>query len=445
VGEEFMALARAASMGLGMPGLATARVVGHPSVQSDAALRGNILEVTLDQVIGNLLTAPDQAATLQQEPAPLDIIRTGSWEDVNEYFYDQQLADGLPIVPPTRDKIDAFLRHTDRDAEEVLGILLPDSRPATIWSVAVNGVMAGCRPEYMPVLVAIAEAMADPYYGVEHSGNTPGAETLIVLNGPIIRELEFNYTQGVMRDGFRANTSVGRFFRLYLRNVAGFLPHGNDKATFGNTWRVVVAENEEVTASLGWTPHCVDMGFEAGDNVVTIARFTGGNHISGVSGSTPQAIMPYLADAMVKQHPWQVSFSAEEMAGTLRPCVMLSPVLAGVVAAGGWSKQDFKRALHEQARVPAWHLERSQRDWRGKRNWELSKGVRVGRLPRVYHESDDPERLVPIVWDAEDYMVLVTGDTGRNSAYMFSGNGPLGYPVAKKIRLPKHWNTLRRR
>ncbi len=440
-----MALARAASMGLGMPGLATARVVGHPSVQSDAALRGNILEVTLDQVIGNLLTAPDQAATLQQEPAPLDIIRTGSWEDVNEYFYDQQLADGLPIVPPTRDKIDAFLRHTDRDAEEVLGILLPDSRPATIWSVAVNGVMAGCRPEYMPVLVAIAEAMADPYYGVEHSGNTPGAETLIVLNGPIIRELEFNYTQGVMRDGFRANTSVGRFFRLYLRNVAGFLPHGNDKATFGNTWRVVVAENEEVTASLGWTPHCVDMGFEAGDNVVTIARFTGGNHISGVSGSTPQAIMPYLADAMVKQHPWQVSFSAEEMAGTLRPCVMLSPVLAGVVAAGGWSKQDFKRALHEQARVPAWHLERSQRDWRGKRNWELSKGVRVGRLPRVYHESDDPERLVPIVWDAEDYMVLVTGDTGRNSAYMFSGNGPLGYPVAKKIRLPKHWNTLRRR
>ena len=133
------------------------------------------------------------------------------------------------------------------------------------------------------------------------------------------------------------------------------------------------------------------------------------------------------------------------MAGTLRPCVMLSPVLAGVVAAGGWSKQDFKRALHEQARVPAWHLERSQRDWRGKRNWELSKGVRVGRLPRVYPESDDPERLVPIVWDAEDYMVLVTGDTGRNSAYMFSGNGPLGYPVAKKIRLPKNWNALRHR
>ncbi len=440
-----MALARAASIGLGMPGLATARVVGHPSVQSDAALRGNILDVTLDHVIGNLLKAPEQAMTLQQEPARLDIIRTGTWEDINEYFYDQQLSDGLPIVPPTRDKIDAFLRHTDRDAAEVLGILLPDSRPATLWSVAVNGVMAGCRPEYMPVLVAIAEAMADPYYGVEHSGNTPGAETLIILNGPIIRELEFNYTQGVMRDGFRANTSVGRFFRLYLRNVAGFLPHGNDKATFGNTWRVVVAENEEVTARLGWTPHSVDMGFEAGDNVVTIARFTGGNHISGVSGSTPQAIMPYLADAMVKQHPWQVSFSAEEMAGTLRPCVMLSPVLAEVVASGGWSRQDFKRALHEQARVPAGHLERSQRDWRGKRNWELSKGVRVGRLPRVYHESDDPERLVPIVWDAEDYMVLVTGDTGRNSAYMFSGNGPLGYPVAKKIRLPKNWRSLRRR
>ena len=99
--------------------------------------------------------------------------------------------------------------------------------------------MAGCRPEYMPVLVALVEAMADPDYGVEHSGNTPGGETLIILNGPIIKELGFNYTQGVMRDGFLPNTSVGRFWRLYLRNVAGFLPHKNDKATFGNTWRVV--------------------------------------------------------------------------------------------------------------------------------------------------------------------------------------------------------------
>src|SRR5207247_5127159 len=135
--------------------------------------------------------------------------------------------------------------------------------------------MAGCRPEYMPVLVALAEAMADPEYGVEHSGNTPGAETLIILNGSIVKELGFNYTQGVMRDGFQPNTSVGRFWRLYLRNVAGFLPHRTDKGTFGNTWRVVIAENDDVIREIGWKPLSCDMGFAEGDSTVTIGRYTG--------------------------------------------------------------------------------------------------------------------------------------------------------------------------
>ena len=139
-------------------------------------------------------------------------------------------------------------------------MLLPDKRRATVWNVAVNGVMAGCRPEYMPILVALVEAMADPRYGVEHSGNTPGAETLIILNGPLIKELGFNYEQGALRDGFQANTTIGRFWRLYLRNVAGFLHHRTDKGTFGNTWRVVLAENEDVLRRIGWPTIADDEG-----------------------------------------------------------------------------------------------------------------------------------------------------------------------------------------
>ena len=159
--------------------------------------------------------------------------------------------------------------------------------------------MAGCRPEYMPVLVALVDAMADPEYGVEHSGNTPGGETLIILNGPIIKELGFNYNRACCATVFIANTSIGRFWRLYLRNVAGFLPHKNDKATFGNTWRVVLAENEDVLARIGWPPSA-DMGFNAGDNTVTIARYTGGDLFASVSGDTPERLMPYLADAVLK-------------------------------------------------------------------------------------------------------------------------------------------------
>jgi hypothetical protein len=311
-----------------------------------------------------------------------------------------------------------------------------------VWSVAVNGVMAGCRPEYMPVLIALIEAMADPYYGVEHSGNTPGGETLIILNGPITQELDFNCTQGVMRDGFIANTSVGRFWRLYLRNVAGFLPHRNDKATFGNTWRVVVPENEEVVREIGWTPLSADMGCKAGDNTVTIARYTGGNHISSVSGSTPQEMMPYLCDAIVKQYSWQIMFTVGQGMGTLRPLVLLSPILAQTIAKAGWSKEDVKRHFFEHARMPAHVFERILRDWTMKPTWDLAKEAKLGRIPKAFCESDDPNRLVPLVWEPDDYMVVVTGDAARNSAYVFAHNGVLGYPVTKRIDVPKDWKRL---
>jgi hypothetical protein len=388
--------------------------------------------VTLDHVVRNLLGEP-ATATEEAEPGAREMICGGSFDEVNRYFYEHELSDGLPIVPPTRERVEQFLKFTHRDPDEVLGIVLPDSRAATIWSIAVNGVMAGCRPEYMPVLVALVEAMVDPYYGVEHSGNTPGGETLIVLNGPVINELGFNYTQGVMRDGFLPNTSIGRFWRLYLRNVAGFLPHKNDKATFGNTWRVVVAENENVVRELGWQPLSVDMGYAAGDNTVTISRFTGGNHISSLSGSTPEEMMPYLADAVVRQYSWQLMFTVGQGMGTLRPLIMLAPIIAQTIARWGWSKDDLKRYLFEHARLPAHQYERILRDWTMKPIWNLEEEVRLGRVPRLFLESDDPQRMVPLVWEPDDYMIVVTGDPARNSAYVFAHNGVLGYPVTKKI------------
>ena len=436
-----MGLAKAASVGLGMPNIQVAPVPGHPGLQSTEVLQRNVREVTLAGVIDNLLKLPAQAA-VGGEPGMRDIVCRGSFEDINEYFIAHELSDGLPIVPPTVEKVAAFLRHTDRQPDEVLGILLPDSRAATVWSVAVNGVMAGCRPEYMPVLVALIEAMADHDYGVEHSGNTPGGETLILLNGPIIKKLGFNYTQGVMRDGFQANTTVGRFWRLYLRNVAGFLPHKNDKATFGNTWRVVVAENEDVLAKIGWPSNCTEFGFPAGSNALSIGRYTGGNHISSVSGATPEALLPYIADAVIKQYSWQIMFTVGQGMGTLRPQMLLSPIIAETIAASGWSRRDLKQHLFDHARLPAHQFERILRDWTQKPTWNLAEEHAAGRIPRVFHESDDPDRMVPLVWKPEDYMICVTGDLTRNSVYIFAHNGVLGYPVAKRIALPKEWERM---
>ncbi|HSC95629.1 MAG TPA: UGSC family (seleno)protein [Burkholderiales bacterium] len=439
--EGFMGLAAASSIGLGMPNLPVARVVGHPGVQSKEMLERNVLEATLEGVIDNLLKAPKPAGT-GEEPGPRDVIVKGGFQEINDYFCANGLSDGLPIVPPTREMVEAFLRFTDQDPGESLGALLPDSRAATIWSIAVNGVMAGCRPEYMPVLIALIEAMADPAYGVEHSGNTPGGETLIIVNGPIIKQLGFNYTQGVMRDGFRPNTAIGRFWRLYLRNVAGFLPHQNDKATFGNTWRVAIAENEDVLRKIGWEANSADFGFAPGESTVTIARYTGGNHISSVSGATPESMMPYIYDAVIRQYSWQLMFTVGQGMGTLRPLMLLSPIIAETIAGWGWSRKDLKRHLFEHARIPAREFERILRDWTQKPTWNLAEEARAGRIPKVFHASDDPGRLVPLVWKPEDYMLAVTGDLTRNSVYVFAHNGVLGYPVAKRVKLPQRWERM---
>ena len=438
--EGFIGQAGTTSAGLGLPNLPLALVPGHVGNQSDEEMKRNVLDVTLDAVVANLLEAPEDAPAFD-EPSPREIVFQGTFEEVNRHFTECEWSDGLPIVPPTIAKVEEFLAFTDRDPDEVIGVILADNRAVTIWSIAVNGVMAGCRPEYMPVLVALAEAMADPEYGVEHSGNTPGAETLITLNGPIIKELGFNYEQGALRDGFQANTSVGRFWRLYLRNVAGFLLHKNDKATFGNTWRVVLAENEDVLAEIGWPPNSSEFGFEAGDNTVSIARYTGGDMMASVYGDTPERVLPYIVDAVLKQNTWQLIFTVGKSMGSLRPLLVLSPILAQTIAKAGWSKQDVKQYLFDHARLPAWEFERYLGDWTDHVIRSLESEVNLGKIPRVFLESDDPNRLVPIVFEPDDFMIAVGGDPLRNNACTFAHNGRLGYPVAKQIELPAGWEA----
>jgi hypothetical protein len=435
--EGFIGQAATTATGLGLPSLPVAIVPGHVDVQTVDELRANVLGVTVEGVIQGL-TAPPEKATEHVEPDPGTVVFEGTPDEINRFFYENGWSDGLPIVPPTAARVDEFLRGTDRDADEELGVLLPDRRSATVRTVAINGVMAGCRPEYMPVLVALVEAMADPRYGVEHSGNTPGAETLIVVNGPIIRRLGFNYQQGALRDGFQANTSIGRFWRLYLRNVAGFLLHKTDKGTFGNTWRVVLAENEDALNRIGWTTIAQDQGLAAGESAVTISRFTGGTVLASVFGTRPEEMIPYLADGITRLVAWEVIFTVGMSVGAQRPLLVLSPILAQTLARGGLTKQDVQRRLFEHARIPARRFERYIGEWTN-----LAPGrpslrdlVARGRAAPIFAESDDPDRLVPVVARAEDIMIAVSGDPLRTNAYVFAHNGILGFPTTKAVRLP---------
>jgi hypothetical protein len=202
---------------------------------------------------------------------------------------------------------------------------------------------------------------------------------------------------------------------------------------------VVLAENEDVLNQINWPPTSAEMGFSRGENTVTIARYTGGNLICSVSGSTPEELLPYLADAVVRQISWQLMFTVGMGNGTLRPLILLSPILAKTIARGGWSKQDVKQYLFEHARVPAWQFERQLRDWNQKPIWNLTKEAQEGSISTIYSVSEDPNRLVPLVGDADNYMIAVCGDEMRTNAYVFAHNGVLGYSVGKKIQLPDSW------
>ena len=444
--DGFLGQARSTSWGLGFPDLRLATVPGHPDVQNAQELERNIVSVTVAAVI-EALTGAAEAQKTSTEPAPDTAVFEGSYDEVNRYFYENLWSDGLPIVPPTQERIAAFLAFTTRGADEVIGTLLPDSRKATIRNVAINGVMAGCRPEYMPILVALAEAMADPAYGVEHSGNTPGAETQIILDGPLIKALGFNYEQGALRDGFQANTSIGRFWRLYLRNVAGFLLHQNDKGTFGNTWRVVLAENEDALAEMGWPSVCTEMGMAAGASGVCVGRYTGGHVIVSVFGNTADEVLPYLAHCITNHTGWELIFTVGLANGTYRPLLVLSPIIAKVLAKSGLSKTDVQKYLFEHARMPAQLFEKYVSGWTnlspGKRS--LFDLVALGKAPKMFGASRDPNRLVPIVFKPSDLMLAVSGDPGRTNCYFLSSNGMLGFPTFRQVVLPADWSAQLRR
>ncbi len=281
----FLPQAKLVAKSQGLEDLRIAEYPGTMMTDSMEQLVEKVDTVVVENVIKSLTTMPAGIAGRTEEkgaePGARDIIFTGDLEEVNEYFLTNLWTDGLPIVPPTIGKVERFLSFTDRKPEEVIGILPHEMREATIWNIAVNGVMAGCRPEYMPILIAIVEAVSftgtpgnllDGGFRAQDIGTTPGWEPLIIVNGPIARELDFNCGQGVLRFGPRANTSVGRFLKLFVRNVGGFrLPPGTgDKGSIGQSMNVAISENEDFVKQIGWQPYQVDRGFAADENTVTV-------------------------------------------------------------------------------------------------------------------------------------------------------------------------------
>jgi hypothetical protein len=437
VTSGFMRQAVTTARALGSPDLSLVEYPGVIPLDSAEQLEEKVRTVVLDAVISSLGLAvePDGWARTA-EPGRDEVVFRGSLHEVVDHFHEQGWTDGLPIIPPTRESVQAFLRWTEREPHELLGVLPPEGREATVWNVAVNGVMAGCRPEYMPVLLAVVEAIADPEFGLEHGGSTLGWEPVVVLSGRLGPALGFNVETGVMRVGSQANTSIGRFLRLVMRNLAGFKPGTTDKGSIGATFHVALAENEAAVRELGWDPFRVDRGFALEDEVVTVQSVVAVSMPCYSGGSTAASLIGPLTHFMgLTIGPY--AFSALWYS-RWHPLILMSPAVAAGFAADGWGKDEIRRHLFEHLKIEARWLEHYPLHIAGQ-EVPLAQLVADGVIPPSYTESDDPERLLPMLLREEWTGIVLAGDPGRNQSRIYVNNHEQGAPVSRRIELPEDW------
>ena len=417
------------------------RLLEFPPPNIGAMREAELFEATLakvDELIA-LLTQPapgsatETASRTDKPVGARDIVFSGDLNEVNDHFREEIWSDGLPIVPPTLEEVEAMLAFTDRAPGDVIGLLPPTRLPATVWKVAVNGVMAGCRPEYMPVLLALADAVSDVRFGIENVGSTVGLTPLIILNGPIAKELGFNSGQGVLRPQAQANITVSRFLRLLMVNVAGYRLGESDMATFGRNYYPVIAEAEDESP---WAPMSVDRCFAAGSNIITVQSADTTGH-SFLTEGPAESHLGVIAREMTRELGGNLLVAMEHFGGHISPVLGLTPLIAGIFSKAGYTKADVKRWLYEHALVSARLFDEQLA--RVEQGYNLIEAVKRGSLDKRFALNDDPERLVPILHKPEELQIVVCGAPNRNRSFISGQFGKYGGDVSREIRLPADW------
>jgi hypothetical protein len=261
--------------------------------------------------------------------------------DVYEYAYNQGWTDGLPIIPATSDAVQRFIAASGRPAGEVIGIIPPRKGQATVEVIAVNAVMAGCRPEYMPVILAALQGLTDKGFPLEFMQVTTNPMTpFLLINGPIRQTLDINSGTGCLGPGWRANATIGRALRLVLQNVGGALPGVYSKSSFASPLRYsyICGENEEENP---WSPFHVDRGFDRHDSTVTVFKASNYCNISGGEGVGPDEILRQIASNMPPMY-----------GGGDGVLLLLGVNHARSLHEAGLTKRDLREKLWELARLP---------------------------------------------------------------------------------------------
>ncbi len=291
--------------------------------------------------------------------------------DEFEFFLEKDWSDGLPVVTPTEQRIARMLTGTRRAPDEVIGPIPPAMEIATVESVAVHALMAGCKPEYLPVVLAAVEAACSEEFNMHGLlATTMPVGPVLIVNGPIRRALGMNSGMNVLGQGNRANSTIGRALQLVVRNVGGGRPGDVDRATFGSPAKVgfCFAEDEEGSP---WTPLSVDLGMQAGQNTVTIFPGEAPRSVVDQLSRDPESLARSLAvNLRTVHHPKLVMGFCGLLA--------VGPEHARVFREAGWSKQDLLKRLHELLLIPGEELVRGE----GGIAEGLPEAVRSASLPK---------------------------------------------------------------
>ena len=311
--------------------------------------------------------------------------------DAIELCFEKGWTDGLPVVPPTEGRVRAMLDAIGAEPARQIAYVEHRAVSITAEKVAINAVLAGCKPEYMPVVVAAVEAIGDPAWSYHGPGtSTGGAGVLIIVNGPVARALDVNAGDNLFGPGWRANATIGRAVRLVMRNVCGSRPGTLDRGTLGHPGRLsyVIAENEGESP---WTPLHVERGLRADQSAVTVLAAEAPHQFYNQLSSTAEGVLTTLADDM--------RISGNVM-GQSQYVVVLAGEHMRTIAKDGWGKPEIRRFLFEHTQNSHAHLKKTQR-----MSGELKPG--------------DESLMRPLVETPEDILVIAAGGrAGAFSAYI---------------------------
>ena len=307
-------------------------------------------------------------------------------------------SDGLPVVPPLRHLVEAHVAASGLAADELIGEIPPAWGRATVERIAANTVMAGCRPEYVPAVIAALRALLAPTVGLHgFQCTTHVSAPLLIFNGPVRRALGIESGHNCFGQGFRANATIGRAVRLVMTNLGGAHPGGMDKATFGHPGKFTycVAENEEESP---FPPYHVEAGIPAERSAVTVFAAEAPHNVNNHHSNDPQTLLRTVADTMATLGSNNMYLASEYV-------VVLGVEHARIIAAAGWGRRHVQFFLYEHARRSIEELSIG-----GMHGPEVERNLWSRWIDRA-----NPKERVPIVRVPDDVKIFVAGGAGRHS------------------------------